>query len=159
MVQCLRPFSCKTLYCYCQQKHYCVSVMDMIIREWEPGRRHDCKGCSIFLDFGELWILPLVGNCVCLHQALDKITAGLKWSLGECWGRGALGKQTSPEWGSWPLLTRKWHFFHTVTVTLNRHCNPSVCLCDGIYLLFQLFPSCMVFSGEDNILSMTMNSS
>lgn len=90
--------------------------MDMIVRKWDPGHRRDCKGCSIFLDFSELWILPLVGNYVCLHQALDKITFGLEWSLGECWGCGALGKQTSPEWCSWPLFTGEQHIFHTITV-------------------------------------------
>lgn len=46
---------------------------------------------------------------------------------------------------------------HSMTFILQ--CNPSVCLCGRIYLLFQLFSPCMVFSGEDNISSMAVNSS
>lgn len=93
-----------------------MSVMDMIFRKWEPVRRNDCKGCSISLDFSELWVLSLVGNSVCLHWTLVKTACGLEWSLGEVWGSEAWRKQPSLEWCSWPLPRRK-HIFHTVTLT------------------------------------------
>lgn len=93
--------------------------MNMIVREWMGPRAQTwlqrlqyLSGLQWALNFTISWQLCLLTS----GSGQNHIWFGVvSW---ECWGCGALGKQTSPEWCCWPLLTRKQHVFHTVTVTL-----------------------------------------
>lgn len=142
MFQSLSPFSCKTLLILFAKAS--LPWVDLI-QETGTSAQSECKGCSN-LDFGEPWVL-LFGSYVCLCQTL--VWTGVLGST------EALGYERRKfclcdhcPWGRTFFLSQFWH-----GMTFYLQDNLSICLCDRIYILFQLFSPCMVCPREDSISS------